>query len=176
MTKRFLGIAGLSLATAIWCTGQDSGTKTKTQTLPQSQSATVPEQLRVVEGQIREQQVQMARQQAQIAQQQAEIGQLELQLRQNAANLQAQGEQLQRSMQQAARMELAANSASATSSAAAMRVDQTLVETQKSLQDLEHPQALHFKGITLTSGGFVAQKPRMPRCPNWASLRRRSGK
>ncbi|HKF04047.1 MAG TPA: hypothetical protein VKB49_17130 [Candidatus Sulfotelmatobacter sp.] len=32
----------------------------------------------------------------------------------------------------------------------------TLQETQKSIQQVESPTALHFKGITLTPGGFIA--------------------
>lgn len=146
-TGKKLGLRfGISLATVVWCSGQDS--TTKVQTSDQPQSVTVVQQLHLVEQQMQEQQ-------AQIARQEAEINQLERQSQQDASNLQEQGQQLRKSMQQIASMQLAGTSASA-SSGAPKNVDQTLVETQKSLQDLEHPQALHFKGITLTPGGFVA--------------------
>ena len=32
----------------------------------------------------------------------------------------------------------------------------TLQETQKRMEELESPLALHFKGITITPGGFLA--------------------
>jgi hypothetical protein len=97
----------------------------------------------------------LEQQRAQIAQQQAEIGQLEQQLRQNAAELQAQGRKLQDSMQQTASAERTA-SAAANSNANAKNLEQSLLETRKSLQALEHPPALQFKGITLTPGGYLA--------------------
>ncbi len=63
---------------------------------------------------------------------------------------------MQKSQQQAASLELATNSATTTWTANAKGLQQRLQEMQKSLQGLEHPTVLHYKGITLAPGGFIS--------------------
>jgi hypothetical protein len=128
---------------------QDSTLQTRKDSTTEQQAIVTTERLQRLENELQQQRVQ-------IDQQQARIGQLEQQLQQNASELREQGQQLQKSVRQTASAEPAANSTASTWNASAKNMEQTLQETQKSVQGLEHPQALRFKGITFTPGGFLA--------------------
>ena len=154
--RKLLGAIVFALITTTLCVSQEPVPKPTTRAAARSNRSAVSDQLKMVQDQLKDQQAQLAQQRALVAQQQAEIGQLEQVLRQNAAELRSQGQQLQRSLQQAASLELNTNSAAATWTASANTMQQGLQETQKALQRLEHPTALHYKGITLVPGGFIS--------------------
>lgn len=139
----------LSLVGPACLIAQDSTLQTRKDSTTEQQAIVTTERLQRLENELQQQR-------AQIDQQQARIGQLEQQLQQNASELREQGQPLQKSVHQTASAEPAANSTATTWNASAKNMEQTLQGAQKSLQDLEHPQALRFKGITLTPGGFVA--------------------
>lgn len=146
----------LAAAGAAFCTGQDIQPKTRAKTSASARTIPVADRLKAVEEQLKDQQSQLAEQQALVARQQAAILQLEQQLRQDATAMEEQTGQLQESILQTQNERSASNAAATAWNASAIGMEQNLQETRKSVQALEHPSALHFKGITLTPGGFVA--------------------
>ncbi|ABF42627.1 hypothetical protein Acid345_3626 [Candidatus Koribacter versatilis Ellin345] len=106
----------------------------------------------------------------QLDQQNQQIQTLQQQLQQRDANIQqmqqgvSQAQSAASAAQQAAQQAAAENQQklqSVQSDMADLKTIQsnsvtTLQETQKRIVDLENPTALHYKGITLTPGGFIA--------------------
>jgi hypothetical protein len=106
---------------------------------------------------------QLAQQQSQMKQQQDQINQLQQQLQESKTELQQKTEQLQGSVQQASQQASAAQEAASTlnSSVSELKTNnasfvQSLQDTQKKVSGLENPLAIHYKGITITPGGFAS--------------------
>ena len=127
------------------------------------QSATRPAQKQKdVAERLQQTQAQLQKQQAQIAQQQDKIDQLEKLLQQTNLQLQQQArqaEQMQNALNQANQQaSAAAQTATALNNTVADLKDSTntAVENfQKGMKDAEHPTAIHYKGITVTPGGYL---------------------
>jgi hypothetical protein len=105
---------------------------------------------------------QLTAQQSQIQQQQSQIQQLQQQLQQSNTLLQQQGTQMQSAVQQASQEAAAAQQATSNLSASVADLksgDATLVQsyqaTQKTVKDLQNPTAIHFRGVTITPGGWA---------------------
>jgi hypothetical protein len=108
-------------------------------------------------------QEQLQQQQSQLKQQQDQINQLQQQLQESKTELQQKTEQLQGSVQQASQQATAAQEAASTLNGSVSDLKtsnagfvQTLQDTQKRISGLENPLAIHYKGITLTPGGFAS--------------------
>jgi len=115
-----------------------------------------------VEQQLDQFQDALKQQQSQIQQQQSQIQQLQQQLQQSNTLIQQQSTQLQTSVQAASQQAAAAQQAASNLSASVADLkagDATLVQTvqadQKTVKDLENPTALHFRGVTITPGGWA---------------------
>jgi len=129
--------------------------KTKTSTTAKSTAATVAEQLQQLNDRL-------AAQQSQIQQQQSQIQQLQ----QTNTNLQQkveqQGQTLQSSVQQASQQAAAAqdgvNSLHTTVTdiqSTTQATSNALLANKKSVDALENPVAIHYKGVTITPGGWL---------------------
>jgi len=158
MSKVFAGALVWSLLASAFLLGETAPAKSKPKSTANKDVQTVTQKLEEFQGQLKQQQ-------AQIAEQQSQIRQLQQQLQQSNAQLQEQGQQthqLQSSLQQASQRataaEQTANNLNATvvdmktSTAGAV---QSLQETQKAVKNLDQPSAVHYKGITITPGGYL---------------------
>ena len=112
--------------------------------------------------QLQQVQEQLKDQQSQIQQQQSQIQQMQQQLQQSNNVVQQQNEQLQNGVQQANKEAEAAEQAASNLSASVadiksgdVALTQSLQVTQKSVKDLENTSALHFRGVTITPGGWA---------------------
>jgi len=99
---------------------------------------------------------------SQIKQQQDQIKELQQQVQQSTAQSQQQAKDLQTAVQQANDQAAAAQQAAnaLTGSVADLKVSNTSIaqsvqETQKKVTGLESPLSVHYKGLTLTPGGFL---------------------
>jgi len=99
---------------------------------------------------------------SQIKQQQDQINQLQQQVQQSNTQSQQQTKELQTAVQQANEQAAAAQQAATAlnGSVADLKVSntgmaQSLQDTQKKVSSLESPLAIHYKGLTLTPGGFL---------------------
>jgi hypothetical protein len=122
---------------------------------PAAKQATLSEQLQALRDQLNQQQMQ-------IKQQQDQIQQLQKQLQQNSAQMQQQGQQLQSAVQQASQQAATAQQTASTVSSnfgelktSTATFGQNLQETQKAVKELQSPLAIHYKGLSLTPGGFL---------------------
>ena len=107
---------------------------------------------------------------AMLQQQQQQIDELKQQMAQRDAQLQQAQQQLQQAQAaaadaqaKAAAVESSANEQAQQAKAEADSVKETLTSTMTTIQDdqkkmsaFENPEKLHYKGITLTPGGFIA--------------------
>jgi hypothetical protein len=161
-SKRVRGsliLAGVLCAGLTTAMGQSASApataKTKTSTTAKSTAATVAEQLQQLNDRL-------AAQQSQIQQQQSQIQQLQ----QTNTNLQQkveqQGQTLQSSVQQASQQAAAAqdgvNSLHTTVTdiqSTTQATSNALLANKKSVDALENPVAIHYKGVTITPGGWL---------------------
>ena len=156
-------VATVCLSTAfVSAAGQSSTTPTttakKTTTTTKKTTAkkpTVEEQLQQLTNKLTQQQTQIQQQQSQIQQLQQTNGQLTQQVQQ-------QGQTLQTSVQQAAQQASAAQDGVNTLHTTVTDLQSTtqatanaLLANKKSVDALENPLAIHYKGVTITPGGWL---------------------
>jgi len=117
---------------------------------------TVSEQLEELRRSMREQNAQIQSLQQQVQQRDATIQQLEQSVgqAQSAANQAQQAAQSAAAQNQQQLQTVQTDLADLKTVTANSAV--TLQETQKRIVDVEHPNSLHYKGITITPGGFLA--------------------
>jgi hypothetical protein len=151
------GILCAGLTTAI---GQGASApaaaKTKTSTTAKSAAApTVAEQLQQLNDRL-------AAQQAQIQQQQSQLQQLQQTNTQLQQKVEQQGQTLQSSVQQASQQAAAAQDGVNTLHTAVTDIQSTtqatsnaLLANKKAVDALENPVAVHYKGLTITPGGWL---------------------
>lgn len=143
-------------------TGQSSPTPTAPKTKARKKVAeakkgpTIEERLQQVAQQLKEQQEQIQQQQSQIQQ----LLQTNTQLRQE---VQQQGQAFQSSVQHAAEQATVVqegvktlNTTVADLQAETKVAANAVVENKKAVTGLENPPAIHFKGVSITPGGFLA--------------------
>lgn len=100
--------------------------------------------------------------QTQMQQQQTQIEQLQKSLQDSVAALQQQQQQLQNSVQKAHEQAILAGDTASTANAKASSAETSVASVSNSLQaqdkrvkSLEAPTTIHYKGVTLTPGGFL---------------------
>jgi multidrug efflux pump subunit AcrA (membrane-fusion protein) len=151
--RKVSGLLAFILLFGPWCASQEAP-KAKAPTLIHAKNLTaLADKLQLVEDQLKEQQAQISLQQGQIAEQQAQIGQLKQQLGQNASDLREQQLEMQKSTNQMASLQSAEKEDSSAWNT--QNLEKELLDAKKSLDGLEHPVTLRYKGITLTPGGFI---------------------
>ena len=136
---------------------QASGSKTTTakKTAAKKKPLTVQEQLQQLNNQLTQQQSQIQQQQGQIQQLQQTNSQLQSQVQQQGQALQSS---VQDANQKAAAAQDGVNSLHTTVTdlqSSASATANSLLETKKSVNALENPLAIHYKGITITPGGWL---------------------
>lgn len=116
---------------------------------------TVEERLQKVTEQIQQQQAQIQQQQTQLQQLQQTNAQLQQQVQQ-------QGQSLQSSVQNASQQAVAAQESVKTLQTTVVDVQaqtqaatKALVDNKKAVDALENPLAIHYKGLTVTPGGWL---------------------
>lgn len=145
------------LSAAVW--SQTTTTTTVTRKKSMKKTATQPA---VTAADVQALRDAVAAQQQQMAEQQRQIEQLRQELQQRNQASQVQVEQAQSQVTQA-QSTIAQQSQTITklnSDVANLKTNITntatqIQEDQKRVKDLEHPTAIHFKGITITPGGFL---------------------
>jgi archaellum component FlaC len=138
-------------ATAKTTTAGTTKTKKKTAT----KAPTVSEQLQQVSEQLKQQQNQIQQQQSQIQQLQQTNTQLQSQVQQQGQSFQ---NSVQEASQKAATAQDSVNSLHTTVTdlqSTTQASAKALLESKKSVDALENPLAIHYKGITITPGGWV---------------------
>lgn len=158
MRRVVAGIFAITLLGSICMMAQSSAPPKKTRRSGKPKGPTVSQQLRTLQTQVQQQQEQMVQQQSQIQQlqQQLQAGST------NAQEAQQQSQQLQTSIQQA-NTQAEANQKATTDlnakvsdlSTSTTTIATNVQDTQKKVKDLESPAAVHYKGITLTPGGWL---------------------
>jgi hypothetical protein len=150
LSTAFIDAAGQSGTTSTTTVKKTTTTKKTTAKKP-----TVDEQLQQLTNKLTEQQSQIQQQQSQIQQLQQTNGQLTQQVQQ-------QGQTLQTSVQQAAQQATAAQDGVNTLHTTVTDLQSTtqatanaLLESKKSVDALENPLAIHYKGLTITPGGWL---------------------
>ncbi len=158
--KQYLALAAALLLAATGSAQTSPSTTTQSTTKTTQTRAVAPRaaELQQMRDLLAAQQQQMAAQQQQMQAQQQRMQQLQQQLQQ----MQQQLEQAQSQMQSAN-----SSATQTTDSVSALKSDLAdakansantavaLQEQQKAVGELEHPTEFHFKGITLTPGGFI---------------------
>jgi hypothetical protein len=147
------GVLCAGLTTAIGQSASAPATaKTKTSTTAKSAAApTVTEQLQQLNDRL-------AAQQSQIQQQQSQIQQLQQTNTHLQQQVEQQGQTLQSSVQQAAAAQDGVNSLHTTVTdvqSTTQATSNALLANKKSVDALENPVAIHYKGITITPGGWL---------------------
>jgi len=150
LSTAFIGAAGQSGTTSTTTVKKTTTTKKTTAKKP-----TVDEQLQQLTNKLTEQQSQIQQQQSQIQQLQQTNGQLTQQVQQ-------QGQTLQTSVQQATQQATAAQDGVNTLHTTVTDLQSTtqatanaLLDSKKSVDALENPLAIHYKGLTITPGGWL---------------------
>lgn len=158
--RRFVaGILVFGLLAPIGLLASPGPAKAKSKRAARQRGPTVSQQLQQMQDQLKQQQDQMQQQQTQINQLQQQLQQANSQIQQT----QQQGQQLQSSVQQVTQQATTTQQTAETlnTSVADLKtnttqISQNVAETQKQVKGLETPPAIHFKGVTLTPGGFLA--------------------
>src|SRR5271165_213728 len=134
---------------------EKSSTTTSKKPVAKKKGPTVEEQLQQVTEQLRKQQEQIQQQQNQLQQMQQTNSQLQQQVQQ-------QGQALQHSVQDATQQATAAQqSVKALDTTVTSLQTETkaasnaLLENKKAVDALENPLAIHYKGLTVTPGGWL---------------------
>ena len=172
--KHLMLMPALALAATLsaqtQATGPDTTTTTKTRTTTHTRRTTkrapkvspVTRELQEMREQMQQQQQQLQTLQQQLAQRDQQLQQVQAQAAQAAQAVQAaqaaqssadqanqKADQLQQSVQNV-------NTEVETVKSNAVSTSTTIQEEQKRIGSLESPTAIHYKGITITPGGFVA--------------------
>jgi hypothetical protein len=115
---------------------------------------TIPAQLSALENDLRQERALLLEQQKQIVEQQEQIDDLRRQLEQQRNAPDASGDATAQPSipEQPAGAHLSYAGLAATRAA---MPSASLAQTQDALQELEHPAFIHYRGITLTPGGFI---------------------
>jgi TolA-binding protein len=142
---------------------QNTGTTTTTQSTEKTQTAKKAKNKTLdLEQQIKQLREDQLQRQQEMQQQQNLVNQLQNQLQQLQQQVQSgvqqASQQAQAAQQAAASAEQATNTL--TSSVTELKTStgsfsQSLAATQKDVKDLLNPLALHYKGVTITPGGFI---------------------
>jgi hypothetical protein len=156
-------VATVCLSTAfVSAAGQSGTTPTttvkKTTTTSKKTTAKKP----TVEEQLQQLTNKLTQEQAQIQQQQSQIQQLQQTNTQLTQQVQQQGQTLQSSVQQATQQATAAQDGVNTLHTTVTDLQSTtqatanaLLANKKSVDALENPLAIHYKGVTITPGGWL---------------------
>src|SRR5271157_1766547 len=148
-------VATVCLSTAFVCAAGQAGTATTKKAAAKKKPPTVEQQLQQVTNQLNQQQQQIQQQQSQIQQLQQTNTQLQSQVQQQGQALQSS---VQDANQKAAAAQDGVNSLHTTVTDLQSSTNATansLLETNKSVNALENPLAIHYKGITITPGGWL---------------------
>jgi hypothetical protein len=154
-------VAALCLSVALVSAAGQTGTapttakKTTTTHKIAAKQPTVAEQLQQLNDKLAQQQAQVQQQQSQIQQLQQTNSQLQQQVQQQGQSFQAAAQQAD---QHASAAQEGVNSLHTTVTDLQSTTQATanaLLENKKSVDALENPLAIHYKGITITPGGWL---------------------
>ena len=155
-------VATLSLCTALSAAGQsgtsptpDKKAATSTAKKAPAKKPTVEEQLQQLTNKLTEQQAQIQQQQTQIQQLQQTNTDLQKQVQQQTADFQ---NSVKQASQEAAAAQDGVKSLHTTVTDLQSTTQATanaLLENKKGVQALENPLAIHYKGVTITPGGWL---------------------
>jgi hypothetical protein len=139
------------------CFGIDLSAQQPAQPLT-ADPGTIPAQLSALENNLRQERALLLEQQKQIVEQQEQIDDLRRQLEQrNAADASGDATAQPSIPEQPGGAHLSYTGLADTGLAATRAAvpSASLAQTEDALQELEHPAFIHYRGITLTPGGFV---------------------
>src|ERR1700761_5946674 len=171
MQYSFRGVLSFLVAAAclsvapITAAGQNSATLTPEKKTTTSKTTTTKKTVAkklTVEQQLQQLTDKMTQQQTQIQQQQTQIQQLQQTNGQLTQQVQQQGQTLQSSVQQATQQASAAQDGVNSLHTSLTDLQSTtqatanaLLENKKAVNSLENPLAIHYKGLTITPGGWL---------------------